>query len=179
MTSASGMQALWHSWGGFALWAALVAAAYVGAQLKHGNWRVSVSAAAAIAGALIAAPFVFTTPVAVLLASQSAVLVFSRRRPGPLWCSFGLKGRRSLWLCPALSAASAILVFGVGIYFTRYPIDQGAARLYMPSELLRVALGAGCSLAGFVSLLYGFWCSLRVAWSCAFGLQPGDRPDGQ
>lgn len=171
------MQALWHSWGGFAPWAALVAAAYVGAQLRHRNWRLSVSAAAAIAGALIAAPFVFTTPVAVLLASQSAVLVFGRRRPGPLWRSIGPKGRRRLWLSPALSLASAILVFGVGIYFTRYPVDQGAARLYMPSELLRVAVGAGCSLAGFVLLLYAFWCSLRVAWSCAFALQQPDVRD--
>ncbi|MDQ1090630.1 hypothetical protein QE400_000043 [Xanthomonas sacchari] len=164
MIAMRALESFWHHWGGFAPWAALVAAAYVGAHLRHGNWRVGASAATATAVALVVVPFVFTTPIAVIAASQAAVLVFSRREPGPLWRSLEARARRRLWLCGALSVASAVLVLGVGFYFTRYPINQAAARLYMPSELLRIALGAGCSVAGFLLLIYAFWSALRVAW---------------
>ncbi|UXF74718.1 hypothetical protein K7574_21155 (plasmid) [Stenotrophomonas maltophilia] len=174
MSGAGGMAGLWHTWGDFAPWVALVAAVFAGAQLRHRNWRTSSVAAFLIAAALVLAPFLFTTPLAVLLATQAGLLALGRRAE-PLWARLGPTGRARLWRCPALSVASAVLLFGVGLYFTRYPINVDEARIYMPSELIRVAIGAGCSLAGFVLLLFAFWLAVRVVWSVTFGrpeLQP-------
>ncbi|WP_221284726.1 hypothetical protein, partial [Xanthomonas campestris] len=40
---------------------------------------------------------------------------------------------------------------------------------YLPSELIRVAVGAGCSTAGFAMLLCAFWFALRTVWSVTLG----------
>lgn len=167
MSGAGGVAGLWHTWGGFAPWVTLVAAAFAGAQLRHRSWRTSSVAAILIAAALTLAPFLFSAPLAVLLATQAGLLVLGGR-PEPLWARLGPKARARLWRCPLFSVASAVLLFGVGLYFTRYPINVDEARIYMPSELIRVALGAGCSLAGFALLLFAFWLAVRVAWSATF-----------
>ncbi|MEQ7767175.1 hypothetical protein [Xanthomonas hortorum] len=154
--------------GGFVPLVAVPVAAFVCAQLRHQTWWISGVAAGAIFAALVMVPFLFTTPLAMLLATQAGVLVLGRQ-PDMLWSVLDSKGRARLRRCLAFSVGSAVLLCGVGLYFTRYPISVDQVRIYLPSELIRVAVGAGCSTAGFAMLLCAFWFALRAVWSVTLG----------
>ncbi|WP_254807040.1 hypothetical protein [Xanthomonas campestris] len=84
--------------GGFVPLVAVPVAAFVCAQLRHQTWWISGVAAGAIFAALVMVPFLFTTPLAMLLATQAGVLVLGRQ-PDMLWSVLDPKGRARLRTC--------------------------------------------------------------------------------